>query len=451
MRYITLFVMILSLAALAANPTYYPLTSIAEDFGASWCNGCQQAFLGLDVMHSQTHYGEVISARLYTESGPLTNQDVLDRFDHYEVFGIPTVIFNGKGRVEGSDNQTASGIHYLNALKPFHHGASPIKIEILNFNHSSGLTNGKITVIDPDLYLDNSTLYLYLLENELNEQDNRIVRQILSQDLALDSSKSEIIFNAQFEIKPSYDPDKLWMAAFVQMDDDNIIQTGHNLPMPDYNVRAAINWDQNIIQEPSVSNFLSQPFAIFNLGLNDSFNARIEVDEAPMDWYFNYCDEEGNCFPGGFPMPLTLNTDGIKELHLNLSIGSSGIAQFRFVINSDNLGDYSIPFTYTTSDMVSTDDPIAPAFFTQLIKNYPNPFAGPTTLGIKSASGQSHAIIDIYNIKGQRVDSLHLSNLKAGENMITWNPASDLPPGIYFQKLRSSAQPAIKMLRERRL
>ena len=64
-----------------------------------------------------------------------------------------------------------------------------------------------------------------------------------------------------------------------------------------------MDWSTEIVEDPAVSNYLSQPFWIFNLGMGSDFNTRIEVDDAPDDWYFNYCDEEGNCFPAALPCP----------------------------------------------------------------------------------------------------------------------------------------------------
>ncbi len=89
MKYIATLILVLGISLLAALPNYYPLTSIAEDFSATWCGGCQLAFAGLDVVHANTHHGEFVSARLYTESADLSSPSVDDRFSHYEVSAFP--------------------------------------------------------------------------------------------------------------------------------------------------------------------------------------------------------------------------------------------------------------------------------------------------------------------------------------------------------------------------
>ncbi len=66
MKYIYLIFALLACSILFAEPTYMPVTTIAEDFGATWCLNCPLAWQGLQAVHSVTHNGEFISARLFT-------------------------------------------------------------------------------------------------------------------------------------------------------------------------------------------------------------------------------------------------------------------------------------------------------------------------------------------------------------------------------------------------
>jgi len=75
------------------------------------------------------------------------------------------------------------------------------------------------------------------------------------------------------------------------------------------------------------------------------------------------------------------------------------------------------------------DDPIGGTY---LLQNYPNPVKGSTQIkyGIQNHNGPVE--IDIYNILGQKVDSIQ------GEKGIAkWNPG-ELPSGIYFYKLETA-------------
>lgn len=446
MKYIPTLALLLGLSLLAANPAFVPLTSIAEDFSATWCGGCQLAFAGLDVVHTNTHPGEFISARLYTESADLSSPSVDARFNHYSVIGIPVVIFNGKTRIDGSNDQTSSGSEYMNALRPYLHGAAPVKIDISSFNPSTGAISGSVEMIAATLTLTDENFHIYLLEDDVTTQDTHVTRQIITQSISLGGAGNTWNFNASFTVNPSWNPAKLWAAAFIQMPNNTILQTGHTLPLPANNVRAAFDWDSNIVVPAGVPNFESQTFYVFNLGVADDFTTRIVRDEVPDDWYFNYCDEEGFCYPGDTPINVNIPPGTAKAFHFSFYLSTSNLARFRFVINSPTLGDYSIPFHIRTSDMVSSDDPLAPVANLSLAANHPNPFPFQTTLNVQSPKAMSSATVEIFNLRGQKVDSVTLNNLNSGLNTATWTPSSTLPSGIYFQKLAGSSQPPRRML-----
>ena len=70
----------------------------------------------------------------------------------------------------------------------------------------------------------------------------------------------------------------------------------------------------------------------------------------------------------------------------------------------------------------------------QLYQPYPNPFNLSTTIPF-SIYKNSNAIIDIYNIMGQRVITLFRGNLEKGEYSILWD-ASEFANGIYFCRMK---------------
>jgi hypothetical protein len=68
-----------------------------------------------------------------------------------------------------------------------------------------------------------------------------------------------------------------------------------------------------------------------------------------------------------------------------------------------------------------------------LISNYPNPFNGSTILRFNLPSSGKIGI-DIYNVVGQKMESIYSGAAGAGEFSIAWD-ASRFPSGIYFAKL----------------
>jgi hypothetical protein len=70
-----------------------------------------------------------------------------------------------------------------------------------------------------------------------------------------------------------------------------------------------------------------------------------------------------------------------------------------------------------------------------LLQNYPNPFNAATTIRF-SLPNKSEISLSIYNLLGQRVETLFEGIQTSGEHALTWD-ASRLPSGIYFARLET--------------
>ncbi|HVP35686.1 MAG TPA: cohesin domain-containing protein [Terriglobales bacterium] len=81
-------------------------------------------------------------------------------------------------------------------------------------------------------------------------------------------------------------------------------------------------------------------------------------------------------------------------------------------------------------------------------QNYPNPFNPTTTIPFRVNGSQfmvhssNRTTLIIYNILGQKVNTLVNENLKSGTYQVTWNGNNDagekVPSGVYFYRLTSS-------------
>ncbi len=75
------------------------------------------------------------------------------------------------------------------------------------------------------------------------------------------------------------------------------------------------------------------------------------------------------------------------------------------------------------------------------LHNYPNPFNPETTIYFETTNLYENSLIEIYNLKGQRVKKLEIRNLELGINNVVWNGTNDdnqpVSSGIYFYKLIS--------------
>jgi hypothetical protein len=76
----------------------------------------------------------------------------------------------------------------------------------------------------------------------------------------------------------------------------------------------------------------------------------------------------------------------------------------------------------------------APAAFT-VAQNTPNPFNPTTTINYTLAKA-GHVTIDVFNMAGQKVDTIVNANMNAGSHSVTWN-ASKFSAGVYFYTVKS--------------
>ena len=186
MKKVLLLFVIAGIALLGAQTAaYYPTTTLVENFGASWCAACAFAQQGLDVIESEVNDSEIIIPRLLTESGPYSNPEMDARFQYYNVLGFPAVIFNGKIRVNGSDEPVMDGSLYREALNQFRYLGSPLKMTVESFDHNSGDYSFKVSMVNDEIAIEDANVVFYLVENDLPEELNRIVRALQSHPISI--------------------------------------------------------------------------------------------------------------------------------------------------------------------------------------------------------------------------------------------------------------------------
>jgi|GEM_PF-3161277 len=144
--------------------------------------------------------------------------------------------------------------------------------------------------------------------------------------------------------------------------------------------------------------------------------------------------------------PQTEEVDGwLEGESMEIRMSSSG--NDNFITPSAAVTSGSLRFgqsAYTSLKIAdgSSDETVLMNF---LAHNRPNPF-NPTTeieFGIKS---QTEVILEVFNVLGEKVETLIEGPLDAGTHTIVWN-ASEFPSGVYFYRLKTAGfQKTKKML-----
>ncbi len=132
----------------------------------------------------------------------------------------------------------------------------------------------------------------------------------------------------------------------------------------------------------------------------------------------------------------------IGSENLNIKAGDSAEVAFAIVVG-DNLDDL---FTkaerardryFVVTSVEPTPGELPNGFV--LDQNYPNPFNPTTTISFE-LSIVSEVQLEVYNLLGQKVSTLHGGTLGAGKHEFIWNAQSDnnedVASGIYFYRLQ---------------
>ena len=102
----------------------------------------------------------------------------------------------------------------------------------------------------------------------------------------------------------------------------------------------------------------------------------------------------------------------------------------------------SNPVVVSTAVVAIDENQTIPDKFA-LHQNYPNPFNPSTQISFDIPQGSEHVILNIYNIRGQNVNTLVNEVMSPGKYTMEWNASDEMgnpvSSGIYFYELRSQS------------
>ena len=94
------------------------------------------------------------------------------------------------------------------------------------------------------------------------------------------------------------------------------------------------------------------------------------------------------------------------------------------------------------SSGVANNDPSTPSLDNAVLdQNYPNPFNPTTTISFSLKQSCPQVTLQVFNLKGQLVNTLYSGNLAAGQHSIVWdgkdNNNDGVASGMYFYRLNT--------------
>jgi len=144
--------------------------------------------------------------------------------------------------------------------------------------------------------------------------------------------------------------------------------------------------------------------------------------------------------------PTTLQVGDWGLVEVNFTPAEENFYTGTMQINS-NADVYNVALQGNGQLVANSNDAVE---FTNLtLANYPNPFANQTTLKVHGLK-QQKALVNIYNIKGQKVRTIVSNDVKGGNSNLVWNGKDDngmnLASGLYFAKILSGNQSVMKKI-----
>jgi aminopeptidase N len=97
---------------------------------------------------------------------------------------------------------------------------------------------------------------------------------------------------------------------------------------------------------------------------------------------------------------------------------------------------------FTTTD-VPEEEISVPSNFA-LIGNYPNPFNSSTVIKFRLAEA-GNVTVEIFNLLGQKVETLVSGSVGAGEHELLWN-GDGVPSGVYFYRLKAGDRSSVRKM-----
>ncbi|MDY6916293.1 MAG: T9SS type A sorting domain-containing protein [Candidatus Cloacimonadota bacterium] len=433
-RFYLMFLLLLMCGVLFAELEGYPKTILAENF-TSGCANCTDSYSGLDVVHNQYDRTEFNSVRYYPQSHPLGNEETNAIYSLYGISYTPFVIFDGVHEYGGGGSVIATGEPYLEIVEDIYFQDSPIKMQIDTFDPQTGDIRVYVQMISSNYDITEQTIRLLLLEDDVISFDTHVTRDIIKDSITLQEQGEATIFQHSFKIDTEWETENLQAVAYVQSDGFDIIQSTSTYPTPQYKVRGWVPFD--LIQTSGSSgSYTSENFGIVNFGEDLEVTAELIVDSAPVDWQIYLCDEENTYTQ---PVTFNLNEQDSKIFYYSIESSSSANAEFHLKISSENLEEhYEIPFTFAVNTSYETQT-VSPSY---LVYNYPNPFNPSTTIFFNEFSRNKPVEIEIFNTKGQLINSF----IENDRNWTEWdgqdssgNPVSS---GIYLYKVKTENKQA---------
>ena len=146
----------------------------------------------------------------------------------------------------------------------------------------------------------------------------------------------------------------------------------------------------------------------------------------------------------------TIFAGSSEDVLINVQTVGINLGEHNFIIsiasNDPIKSNIGVPLKLTISSSISDWSDLLPKQY-ELMQNYPNPF-NPFTTIVYGLPELAKITIEIYNMSGQKVETLINGNIKqAGYHKAVWN-SHQMASGIYFYSINARGEKEFRTVKK---
>lgn len=322
---------------------------------------CPRAASGIEANKLWFDRNEFNAIRYYGSSGGLSVPESDARHGYYGLTGFPTSWWNGTTTVVGAGTDVINGVPYRAIIENALAEPSSFKITVnsVDFTTPTGTIDFDIEVMETMADISNMWVRMAVTEDDVfydsvDDWHQDVVRDMPA-DVALTVGTLGQIQNvqAQFDVDPTWVPEKMEVVIFIQDDDDKRIETSATTsPTADYAL-GYYALGERIAVGPAVGTYTYDRFRVYNMGTTtDTYTVSVAMEGAGSETWIGALCDDSICY--GETFSTSLRPGEYAELYLDITPNSSGYANATVTLTQDNWpGDFprTIGYTYMTNDL----------------------------------------------------------------------------------------------------
>lgn len=287
---------------------------------------------GLTVCEGLYHPSQFNWLVYKASSGGLSCPDSDARISYYSVSGYPTLTFDGTETIVGAAADAVDGRYYIPIIDAHHAQSVPLAIAITDYSFTMGsaYAEAKVKLFGELANIASTYIRIAVVENNLlysGTTYNNVLRDMLpDQALTISQTGQEQVVNVTIPMSGSWNPDNLWLIAFVQRDTDKYIHNSTSSKLGEFAVMTGVTGPQQVFADGGVAEF--GPVNFLNVGLaSDTFDISLDLSFLPDGW------DAHMTYDGQDLTEVQIALDMFESASLTIAMQTGTVGSGRVVLN----------------------------------------------------------------------------------------------------------------------